>query len=69
MAQVSYAEALNHRPSLVEGRAAATPQLKHIEVVHHMTGGEPHVSLVEPGKMAEHVASCLHCGGGSAESE
>jgi hypothetical protein len=46
------------------------PKLSHIEVVHHLEGpGEPMTSLVEPGKMAEHMASCAHCGGAAPAPE
>lgn len=57
MEQIGYAEALN-RPRPVEAKAA----LHSIEVVHHMTGAEPHYVMVQPGKMAEHIAGCEHCG-------
>jgi hypothetical protein len=64
MKKIGYSEALNHRSgSLSTMKAGMSPKLKHIEVVHHMTGGEPHSVMVEPGKMAEHMADCPHCGG------
>jgi hypothetical protein len=60
-----YAGALNHRGSLGAMKEAVAPKLHSIQVIHHMTGGEPHSVMVEPGKMVQHIADCPHCGGGS----
>lgn len=60
--KVGYAEALStSRPPKKE----ALPELHSIQVIHHMTSGEPHSVMVDPGKMAEHMADCPHCGASS----
>lgn len=60
---------LNHEAMLdansISHRSAGMPsKVKQIEVTHHMEGGKMHSVMVEPGKMADHMAGCEHCGGG-----
>ena len=45
------------------------PMVKQIEVIHHMTHGEPIMHMVEPGKMGEHMADCPHCSGPLADRD
>lgn len=60
---VGFAEAINRPASLSQMKEEMAPRLHSIQVIHHMTGGEPHSVMVDPGKMAEHMADCPHCGG------
>jgi hypothetical protein len=56
---LGYAEALEHNAGRLRSPEA---KLSHIEVTHHMTDGSALLERVEPGKMAEHLADCPHCG-------
>jgi hypothetical protein len=56
---VDYAGALDHNAA--QRSLSASPKIHSIEVVHHMTVGEPERAMVDPHKMAEHLAGCPHC--------
>jgi hypothetical protein len=59
--RLGYSDTLDHNASRM--RAGELAKLSHIEVGHHMTDGSMELARVEPGKMAEHLADCPHCGG------